>query len=213
MQVGTVSVWMTENIFSVEALRGIVTTPLTLQSRREGREGFTLMDIIERAKLPGRRGQAQRFIDPDGVTPRERETRWDVKLTPLWVETMRTVNVAFAEACSLAEGVRSMNPKCKRAKIEWHVMIVHPGSPDQTLHMDDAASLGKGKRCYYTLIVPLTGHENSGGTHFPVMSNTFASLGGALVFDGSVLHAGKGNRSKFDRLFLYAAIFTGADRN
>ena len=173
------------------------------------------MDVLAKAKQPNNRGVAQRFIDPDGICPRERETRWDVKLTVTWVEKMREVNVAFAKACEIAEGIRKMNPTCKKANIEWHVMIVHPGSPSQPVHVDDEASLlPRRKRCYYTLIIPLTPpRPGSGGTHFPKLGHTFVSFGGALVFDGGVEHAGLANRSSHDRIFLYAAVFTGKDRN
>ena len=108
---------MADNIFDPDALRAIVTTPLTAQQQsRRGGGGVTLMDIIDKAKRPNNRGSAQRFIDPDGVCPRERETRWDVKLTATWVQKMQSVNVAFRRACELVEGIRNMNPKCKRPK-------------------------------------------------------------------------------------------------
>ena len=95
-------------------------------------------------------------------------------------------------------------------------MMVHPGSPSQDVHIDDAASRRGGNRCYYTLIVPLSSHSSL-GTHFPTLNSnrghTFATFGGALVFDGGVEHAGLANRSTHDRIFLYAAVFTGEDKN
>ena len=124
---------------------------------------------------------------------------------------MRKVNGAFAKVCSLAEGVKKMTAKCKHADIEWHVMIVEPGAPDQRMHVDDGTSLGN--RCYYTLLVPLTNHANSGGTYIHFMSQTFSTFGAVLLFVGSVEHFGTANNSNFNRLFLYAAIFTSADNN
>jgi ectoine hydroxylase-related dioxygenase (phytanoyl-CoA dioxygenase family) len=53
----------------------------------------------------------------------------------------------------------------------------------------------------------------AGGTHFPKLNHTFTSYGGVLVFDGTIEHAGLGNRSKKNRYFLYAAIYTGKDKN
>ena len=93
-------------------------------------------------------------------------------------------------------------------------MIVYPGSPDQTVHVDDSKFKVGGKRCYFTFIVPLTSDPKTGGTNFPKLNYTFTSYGGALMFDGAVEHAGLGNRSSTkNRIFLYAAIHTGRDEN
>ena len=204
---GTLSVWMSDDIFDRDALAAILDTPVTAEGSRRGTASYTLLEVFQSAKKK-ERGNASRFIDD--VMPRERNTRWDVRFTSHWVDKMKAINVAFQDACDLAESVRKMNPKCKRAKIEWHAMIVHPGSPDQPSHVDDSSGENL---CYYTLIVPLTSNPDSGGTHFPVMNHVFRSFGGALVFDGGVTHAGLGNRSKEDRIFLYAAIFSNIDNN
>ena len=206
---GTISVWMEDGLFEPDALRGLLTTPLTVDARR-GTTEYNLMDLFHVAK-ESKRGNAIRFIHE--VHPRERDTRWDIKLTPTWVDKMKMVNVAFARACDMSENIKKMIPKCNKANVEWHAMLVHPGSPNQPVHIDDAQSTKKGKRCYYTFIIPLTSNPKSGGTHFPKLDKTFSSFGGAVVFDGAVEHAGLGNKSSEDRVFLYAAIFTGKDVN
>ena len=202
------SLWAEDELFDQDALRAILWTPLSTGARR-GKEAFTLQELLHVAKAASR-GNAARFIQD--VVPRERETRWDVTLTPSWVEKMSNVNVAFAHAIDIADKVRRHMGACPNANIVWHAQIVHHGSPDQPLHVDDRPKR-RGKGCYFTMIVPLTQDPRAGGTHFPLLDHTFSSFGGALVFDGSVEHAGLGNPTSRDRIFLYAAIFTGRDHN
>ena len=45
------------------------------------------------------------------------------------------------------------------------------------------------------------------------MGLTFQSFGGAVLFGGDVLHKGLGNHSQAERVFLFAAIYTGRDPN
>ena len=204
----TLSLWAEDNLFDEGALDAILSTSLSTGARR-GQTEFTLRELL-RLTATVQRGNAARFIVE--VVPRERETRWDVTLSTEWVNKMSLVNVAFRGAIRIAKGVRCNMGECPNAKIVWHAQIVHPGSPDQPLHVDDRPRR-RGKGCYFTLIIPLTRDPEAGGTHFPLLHRTFCSFGGALAFDGSVEHAGLGNRSASDRIFLYAAIFTGEDRN
>lgn len=202
------SLWAQDDLFDKDALNAILSTSLNTDARR-GKAEFTLLELLQVAKAVPY-GNASRFLND--VVPRERETRWDITLSTLWVNKMARINVAFAYAIDIADGVRRNMGRCPKANIVWHAQIVHPGSSDQPLHVDDKPKRRR-KGCYFTLIIPLTQDPRSGGTHFPLLNRTFSSFGGALAFDGSVEHAGLGNRSKKDRIFLYAAIFTGEDRN
>jgi hypothetical protein len=197
------SVWVVPALFGARALDALLHVPLAVGGSRRGAQAFSLRELLAIAK-DKRKGNASRFIVD--VVPRERETRWDVRLSSLWVSRMRDANRAFATACQLAEGL--LHDQCAKARIEWHAMIVHPGSDDQATHMDHHKA-----RCYFTLIVPLTDVPNSGGTYFPGKDEVLSRFGDALIFDGDTPHAGLGNRSQDDRIFLYAAIFTGRDNN
>ena len=211
--VGTLSVWAEPRAFSTDALRLLLTSPLEVEGARRGTRLFSLRDLLSLAPNP-QKGNASHFIRSS--VPRD-HARWDIHLSQKWVNQMKDVNVAFATACDMAETVR--NRYCKSSSssrttsVAWHAMIVHPGSPDQPVHVDDSKFKVGGTRCYYTLILPLTGDAKAGGTHFPALNYTFAEYGGVLVFDGAVEHAGLGNRSNSDRVFLYAAIHSGKDEN
>jgi hypothetical protein len=200
---------MQDDVFEPDALKGLLTTSLTVDAKR-GKTEYTLMELFDVAKQ-AKRGNAIRFVHE--VHPRERETRWDIRFTTGWVEKMKRINVAFSQACDMCEHIKKMSPRCSKANVEWHAMLVHPGSPNQPVHIDDEKSTHKGKRCYFTFIIPLTSTPKSGGTYFPKLGKIFSSFGGAVVFDGAVEHAGLENKSTEDRIFLYAAIFTGKDEN
>jgi len=204
----SLSVWVEKGVFSTDALSLLLHSPLTVPGARRGTTLFSLLDLLLIAPKP-QKGNAAQFIKAS--TPRD-EARWDVHLSDKWVDQMREVNVAFARACDIAATIQAQNCK-SRSTIAWHAMLVHPGSPDQKVHVDDAKFKVGGKRCYFTFIVPLTSDPKAGGTHFPKLEYTFAEYGGALMFDGSVEHAGLGNRSNTDRVFLYAAIHSGKDEN
>ena len=154
-------------------------------------------------------GGAAAFADVECILPRERETRWDVRLTAAWVEAAAVRNAAFRVAQRLAEEVMRQSRRCAGARVDWHVQMVKPGSPRQGLHVDDDDP----SRCYYTLILPLVDDVRAGGTYFPGLDRTFAEYGAAVVFDGSVEHAGLANLSERTRYFLYAAMYTGTDEN
>jgi hypothetical protein len=205
----TLSLWAQSNLFNKDALAAILTSSIHAVGNR-GKTSFTLVELLNTATLT-HRGNASRFV-LDAV-PREHKTRWDITLSSKWVEEMIKINSAFAYAVELADGVRKHmgGPACKKANIVWHAQIVHPNSPNQALHMDD--DVKHKRRYYYTLIIPLTNDHQAGGTFVPLLNKTFASFGGAIVFDGAVEHAGMGNKTNNDRIFLYAAIFTGYDRN
>ena len=178
-------------------------------------QGYSLKEIVtiavkgQEERLPI--GGAVRFVDPECIVPRDGK-RWDVRLSPIWVALMRKKNGAFDVACGLLDSLRCSDKRCARAKVDWHVQVVYPGSPDQPVHVDDSNDRGGG-RCYYTMIVPLVDDPKAGGTYFPSLDYVFTSYGGLLVFRGDVAHAGVGNRSSNDRYFLYAAVYTGKDPN
>lgn len=202
------SIWSENSVFDEDTLHALLHTPLGTDAKRGALE-FTLMELLCIAQARPW-GNAARFI-ADAV-PRDM-ARWDITLSTTWVEKMSRINAAFAKAIEIADGIRKnmSSPKCRKAaNIIWHAQIVHPGSPDQDVHTDDN---GKRKGRYFTLIVPLTQDPRAGGTYFPLLNHTFSCFGGVLAFDGTVEHAGMGNRSDTDRVFLYAAIFTGKDHN
>ena len=122
----------------------------------------------------------------------------------------KEVNEAFRGAHAIAEDVKQTGAGCR---VVWHAMRVAPGPEgrvDQQLHVDDD---GERERSYYTLLMPLTCYEGEGGTWFSALEEVVAPYGGAVVFDGGVLHKGTGNHSEHARVFLYAAIFSGNDEN
>ena len=203
------SVWIDHNLFDTSSLQSILMTHLSVNAKR-GIKEYNLMDLFWWAKHV-QRGNANRFIQ--SVHPREHKTRWDIKLTYAWVDKMKQSNIAFSQACDMCEHIKRVKNTGYKAKVEWHAMIVHPGSPAQPIHIDDEQSTKKGRRFYYTFIIPLTFHPDAGGTYFLKINQTFTSFGGAAVFDGAVEHAGLANKSLEDRVFLYAAIFTGQDIN
>jgi hypothetical protein len=125
---------------------------------------------------------------------------------------MKFVNDAFRKACDMIDVLKESDRKCKKAHVDWHAQVVFPGSPAQDPHIDDRTSK-RGKRCFYTMIVPLVDDIRAGGTYFPKLNHTFASFGGVLIFDGTIEHAGLANQSTQNRFFLYAAIYTGKDDN
>jgi hypothetical protein len=202
-----------EDVFSKTDLNSLLRTKLDIGRKRRGQTSFSLLDICNIAEEGSPKGNASIFIvtESGGVTPRERNTRWDIKLTDTWAEKMRETNNAMRTAHDVATNVRTMDTRCKNAKIDWHVTIVHPESPDQDVHIDDIER--RGSRCYYTLIVPLTSDSRAGGTYFPDLNRTFTYYGGYVLFDGAIEHFGIGNKSNKDRVFIYAAIYTGADKN
>ena len=220
------AVWITERIFSEDALHSLLHDPLpasssassSARSRRRGR-GYSLVQLIDAArafnsiaKTP--LGGASDFVDVECIQSRGREgddySRWDARLTLTWVDVAKRSNAAFRTAARMADDVKALDPRrCAHAKVDWHVNMVMPGSKAQELHRDDDAD----ERCYYTLIVPLVNNPHAGGTHFPALDRTFADFGAAVLFDGSVQHAGLANRSQQTRYFLYAAIYTGVDEN
>lgn len=212
--------WIQDDLFSRDALHALLHGPLKVNTARtsRGRCEYSLIDLLDAAVKsqdalkPERLGKAARFVHAESIVPRARSTRWDVMLTPEWVERMRDVNVAFARACDLVDTLRLSDGKCARANVDWHAQIVMPGSPRQELHVDDGAGRSA-QRCYYTMIVPLVDHRDAGGTYIPAFNQVFASYGSAIVFDGAVEHGGSENRSRHDRYFLYAAIYTGTDQN
>lgn len=219
MQVANFSVWIQEKIFEPDALTALLSTSLSTGGRR-GTTSFTLPDLLSAAIRSNENGtamgRAATFVDVECILPRERKSRWDVRLTDAWVDKMRSVNVAFAKACALTERLRRSDVRCGHAKVDWHAQVVFPGSPDQVVHTDDRTDR-RGRRCYYTLIVPLVDNPRAGGTYFPALGGSggtvFASYGGALCFDGTVEHAGLGNRSRQNRYFLYAVVYSGRDGN
>lgn len=198
-------VWIEEDVFRAMDLEAILTTPVASSGKR-GKKEFDLRELVEAGIASNERGvpmgNAARLVDIGCILPRERRTRWDLKLTPRWVSEMRSSNPAFDTACAITESI-----ECG-VNVDWHVQLVFPGSPDQVVHADHQRA-----KCYYTVLVPLVDNPRAGGTFFPKLDRTFASYGSAVVFDGTVEHAGLGNRSQQYRYFLYAAVYTGRDPN
>ena len=194
---------MEENVFDLDQLRAILNVGLD-SSRTRGKTQFSLLDLIDIAKNGARHGNATVFIED--VIPRERH-RWDIKLKETWVERMAAKNDVVRKALEMIERLRKTVSVCKHSKVSWHMMCISPGSPDQKPHRDAP------NHCYYTFIIPLTSHVDSGGTHFPFLNKTVSPYGGILCFDGTLEHLGMGNRSKKDRIFLYAAVYSGKDAN
>lgn len=214
---GGLSVWMSDSLFAPEALWALLhhPIPIAVARRPRGKTEYNLMELVDAARQSQednkKMSTAAHFVDETCIVPRDSK-RWDVRLKPLWVERMRSVNVAFADMCRMVENVCQNDIRCANATVDWHVQMVYPGSNDQPLHMDDTED-DRGARCYYTYIVPLVDNPRAGGTHFPKLNNTFSTYGGAVLFDGTVEHAGMGNRSQQVRYFIYAAIYTGTDEN
>lgn len=216
----SLSLWSETNVFTLDAVDALLHAPLSTASAARSRTArgttqYSLVELLELAVRTEQLGSARRFVR--SIQPRD-PNRWDVALTDEWVTRMAEVNVAFRKATQLVEGARAMAPKCRNATAEWHAMLVRPGSPDQPLHIDDTRAAAGSKRCFYTFLMPLQAeNERAGATVFPRGSGAddlvFYRVGDALLFDGAIAHYGRGNRSAHDRIFLYAALFTGRDAN
>ena len=139
--------------------------------------------------------------------------RFEVKLTPRWKAACAgclpsiSAKLDALTAPLLAEG------PCANAHVEWHVMRVAPGASAQEWHVDQNA-----KKCYHTLIVPLTPDPPDSGTTFKTGRGTpdvtLNPYGGAGCFKGNVVHCGSAHPADArPRLFLYAAITTGENWN
>ena len=203
------TVWIAEDVVGLSDILEILQTKVDGGSTTRTKKKLTLLDIVELVERGGSVGSsASDLIDVEKTQDRGNGLRFDIFMKKAWVSRMKTLSPAFAAVCEIANGVRKMDPRCSKAKVDWHVMSVLPGCKKQQIHVDDG-----GERCYYTLILPLTSDMNSGGTYFPSLDHTFSRLGGVLVFHGTVAHAGMANMSKKRRIFLYAAIYTKRDFN
>lgn len=200
-----------DGLFAPEAAAALLDEPLATRGR--GARDFSLRELVEVARMQVEEqvgmGPAAQLVDVNCVQPRMPPTRWDVRLTPHWVERMAGVSKAFRAVHELALGYRA---RCgmKSATVDWHVVRVDAGSDRQPSHQD--AGGPDAPRCYLTLIVPLTDHPEQGGTQFADLG-TVSPLGGAVAFGGRVDHRGTANRSAHTRFFLYAAVHSGDDPN
>lgn len=218
-----------ENVLDKRALKNILTEKVVVpRTRRSGStaDAYSLLELIELGKTVLGRNRNLKAIEVTAllktaaplydvtrrVTARD-GGRIDICLSETWVKNMRAQNVAFAQADQYANDVKKYVKLCKSAEINWHAMSVPIGAEAQDEHIDDVELEVGDTRCYYTMIVPLTGYENEGGTHFPALDTTFKTLGGVAIFDGGVPHLGGANNSDHERIFLYAAIFSGEDAN
>jgi hypothetical protein len=191
-------VWAEENVF--------LPDDLTRLLHLEGENVLSLRDIVNDVADGRKSRKLARMIADHGqaVVPRNYH-RWDVTLSSTWVSYAYRHSQTFREVHSYVDRVRRNVPVCRKASVEWHAMLVRPGSPDQPPHFDCADA-----RCYYTFLVQLTDAvPGSGGTSFPNQGWVVRSFGGATLFRGNVWHFGLGNTSGVDRVVLYAAIFTG----
>lgn len=175
-----------------------------------------LRELLEAAVVPYARGKPVSLLEiasgactnafVEHATPRG-TGRVDIALTPAWVRSAVRLP-AFAKIASLVDVVTQER---NNLRVGWHLMVVAPGARAQGWHTDAPA-----KRFYRTLLVPLTRDHPTAGTEFvTAMTTTVVNpYGGALLFDGSVVHRGCGNPpGQSCRLFLYAAIFSGVDPN
>jgi hypothetical protein len=176
-----------------------------------------LRELLEAAVVPYARGKPVSLLDiasgacanafVEHATPRG-AGRVDIALTPAWARSAVRLR-AFGKIASLVDVVTQERTNLR---VGWHLMVVAPGACAQGWHAD-----APGKRFYRTLLVPLTCDHPTAGTEFVTGMATTRLVnpyGGALLFDGSVVHRGCGNPpGQSRRLFLYAAIFSGVDPN
>ena len=121
------------------------------------------------------------------------------------------ITKAFAKLQRVVEELRGQ--ACTNARAEWHLMRVSPAAEEQKWHADQNA-----KKCYWTLIVPLTRDPPGSGTEFRARRDTASVVanpyGGAVAFRGNVVHRGTAHPpTASDRLFLYCAFTTGENWN
>ena len=136
--------------------------------------------------------------------------RFEVQLSSKWVSTMHDDAVMIKANAFIRRFMQTR--RCARARVTWYAQIVKPGSHDQQDHVDDGLA-GRRRRCYYTVILPLTNAPKQGGTYFVSLGRAVTNYGGVCVHRGDVVHHGQGNRSSQPRCFLYAVICEGTDHN
>ena len=203
------SLWIANQIFHKKEIGKLLSEKdehkaVAKSTKRGGEKKVNLIELLEAAKEglqnTKKMGALGSLVNMDKSQPRDR-LRWDISLSDAWVEQMKAKNKAFGDACELADLVKRMDLRCKNAVVDWHAQLVLPDSQKQSLHVDDDEA-----QCYYTMLIPLTSNPRSGGTYFPELGRVFAEVGSAIVFSGRVSHAGLGNQSDSNRIFLYAAI-------
>lgn len=190
-----------DRLLTARDVRALLTTPIAESSRRKR----TLSSL---AHEEGVFSALVRESKPRGAG------RQEIKLSDAWeracVERGGAVGAAMGKLRRVVEELRSH--ACTNARAEWHLMRVSPGAEEQKWHADQNA-----KKCYWTLIVPLTRDPPGSGTEFragkgrTVVANPH---GGALAFRGNAVHRGTSHpASAPTRLFLYSAFTTGENWN
>lgn len=150
-----------------------------------------------------------------GIVPRS-GLRNDALLGRIWCTKDSEIR-PFQKLNDLIKKFASCHERCKNAKVDWHLMTVEPGAPCQEWHYDSYGHRG----AYFTFIVPLTKDPMDSGTEFPVCvpgkrlkkTEIRNSFGSVIGFSGSQMHRGSAHKGNNKRLFLYAALYTGADMN
>lgn len=180
----------------VETLR---TTPLPETSRKS----LSLEDLF--ATLHS--GRPSHFIESS--TPRN-GGRFEIKLSSCWADQSRRLHRGMDSLVGIAEYLKSTHRACAHARLRWHVMRVDPNAGPQQWHVDQNA-----KKCYWTILVPLTPDPPQSGTAFRI-GRTETVLNpylGAVCFRGNVKHRGTAHASRTPRFFLYGSLTTNDDWN
>lgn len=173
------------------------TAPL----RETKRRSVSLDDL-----LAGRHQQSH-FVA--SVVPRD-GGRLDIRLTDSFARACAEQCRAMGKINGIVDQLRHRSDHCGRASVEWHAMYVAPRSGAQSWHVDQNA-----KKCYWTIIVPLTRDPVGSGTTFRHHreSTTLNPHGGVVAFRGNVEHRGAPHDSAHPRLFLYVVVTTGENWN
>ena len=190
-------------LFTSTELRALCTTPLA-ESKRRSRS------LDELASL--KHGDSSHFVH--STIPRT-GGRFEIKLRPAWCAACKANGATHTVATKLesltASLLREGGCANARAHVEWHLMRVDPGAAAQETHVDQNA-----KKCYWTLIVPLTRDPAGSGTVFDKLPGrpVLNPYGSAVAFRGNVQHHGSAHPADAaPRRFLYAAITTGENWN
>lgn len=139
--------------------------------------------------------------------------RVDIALTPSWARLARRTVPPFAKVAGIVEEMAAKSSSAK-TRIQWHLMVVSSGAAAQEWHQD-----APGNKVYITFLLPLTHDVPGSGTEFETKTKgkastiIFNSFGSACAFDGRTVHRGTSHTGTQDRVFLYAAVFTGSDPN
>ena len=94
----TFSIWMQHDVFPHASLKELLHSPISTARSSRGVHEYTLTDLLLNAIANQEKGVALggavHFVDIQCIVPRERTTRWDIRLTDHWVRTMKGANLA-----------------------------------------------------------------------------------------------------------------------